>query len=60
MPEITFDLDLICNSCGNDLYVNLKKSFSGYLMIEPCEHCLEEAEENGYDRGNAENKEGGD
>ena len=45
------DLEIICEVCKNELS---SKQVANRLLIEPCEHCLMNEEEAGYERGKEE------
>ncbi len=49
MPTINVDFEVWC-SCGNGL-CNQTSNKKGGIKIEPCQECLDAAEEKGYDRG---------
>ena len=44
------DLEIICEVCKNELS---GKQVANRLLIEPCEHCLSNAEQEGDDAGYA-------
>jgi hypothetical protein len=50
VPTIEVDFECYCAACGtgicNDVSVRRRK-----LTITPCKHCLDAAEERGYDSG---------
>jgi len=50
MSDITFDIGVVCERCGNDLSA-LYDERKGNLIVEPCDKCLNEADDEGYDRG---------
>lgn len=57
---ITFEIEVECDQCGNDLDV----SFNGnVLSVDPCETCLNnersKGHDEGYDEGYDEGKEEG-
>lgn len=48
-----------CFNCGNELKIEEFKLDSGndlIIKVEPCEHCLEEAYDEGKSDGEAEDK----
>ena len=59
MPEITVNIALYCAKCGADLsadaVINLHRGWS-CVRMEPCEHCLLTADDEGYTRGYEEGK----
>jgi hypothetical protein len=62
MPIITTDVDFeVWCSCGkglcNQVTVTTKQGHTA-VIVEPCQHCLEAAYDEGYDQGKATTKEG--
>lgn len=49
MAELTVDLDVVCQDCGDDLDVVV--TFHNTIQVEPCSKCLAEARREGYDEG---------
>ena len=60
MPDITIDLSIFCERCGDVLQAETKDGYHGAKEIhaEPCEKCLDAAkdvgDDEGYERGQAE------
>lgn len=54
MPTLDIDFDVYC-SCGNGLcaQTDVKYGHRGAIsvIIEPCDKCLDKAQEAGYERG---------
>jgi len=42
-----------CSQCGNDLKckANTDRDYDLHIEVEPCETCMERADDEGYDRG---------
>lgn len=56
----TLDIDAECSECGDRLAISLKRvNLVGDLVfsVDPCEDCLNNAKEEGYDEGAAEGRE---
>ena len=49
MPTIDVDFEIWC-SCGEGL-CNQTSNKKGGIEVEPCQKCLDEAEEKGYKEG---------
>ena len=47
--DITCDLEFQCGRCGRDVVVS--QDSRGYVMIEPCDKCLEEEYNKGENKG---------
>ena len=45
MPSIQMDLDMVCSVCQSDLVV--RQGYLGTMEVEPCQSCLDDAEEEG-------------
>lgn len=55
MPEITVDVELECVICGRELSATVGRN--GAILrvsVDPCDWCLNEAEQEGYKRGRYE------
>ena len=50
--EIRVNIEFACSMCGNDLYGEQDRK--GTIKLEPCEKCLEEANEEGKREGRYE------
>lgn len=51
MPEVKVEIEVWC-SCGEGLCgQSTGRGRSGGITVEPCDKCLKEAEQEGYDRG---------
>ncbi len=55
MPDITIDVSVSCDRCGETLEVESKEGHYGAkeFHVEPCEKCLDVAKEEGDDEGHA-------
>lgn len=57
MPEITIEFDMYCAKCGKGLCNQTEvcppsHSKSGISVhVEPCERCIDEALDQGYEKG---------
>jgi hypothetical protein len=49
MAEVTIDIDVECQECGEGLDVLVP--YAGTFQIVPCTKCLAEARQVGYDEG---------
>jgi len=61
--EHAFTVELSCNKCGSPLDGDVTRDRYGYskIMPDPCETCLDAADEGGYARGHKDGEaEGGD
>ena len=55
MTEIKVDLEAWCQRCGAGLCSNITaRKQAGRISIEPCEKCLENARDEGFDAGKSE------
>lgn len=58
MPELEAKIEFTakCEVCGQELSCNASTDYRGKITIdvEPCEKCLEEAKDNGYEKGSAD------
>jgi len=46
---VELEIDLVCDTCGRDLYVN--QGSDRVLNVEPCQVCLADAKKEGYEEG---------
>ena len=51
------EIEVKCNECGEVLETNWQRSGYAILVVTPCNYCLKEAEEKGYERGVEETEE---
>ena len=54
MPDMTVSFSCYCSKCGAGMCGNVEVSESGRgirLDIEPCEKCIENANEEGFEGG---------
>ena len=56
MPEVSFNIEIYCDACGEGLcnqstFTNTRNRGEPSFRIEPCKHCLEQAKEEGRDDG---------
>lgn len=54
MPEIAVDIELYCAKCGAGICANgtaTTRRHQPCFQIEPCEKCLQNAEEHGREKG---------
>ena len=50
--DMSVDVDIACEICGNDLKVWIRDSKYGKgIIVEPCGKCVEEARDAGYNEG---------
>ena len=52
--DVEIEISVVCAECGNELYVSVAWSSDFDLRAEPCEACLDDADEVGYERGKEE------
>jgi hypothetical protein len=60
MPDIEVNIELYCAGCGAGLCANgtaTTRRHHPCFDIEPCQKCLEKADDSGYERGRNEDKE---
>jgi hypothetical protein len=50
MPQIKIDVDVYCGKCGNGI-CHLTSVSQNNFHVEPCDRCMEEAEEKGHSKG---------
>ena len=48
MVDLSFEIGVVCEKCGNKLSAEYE---NGLLSVEPCEKCLNDADNEGYTRG---------
>ncbi len=53
MPDITIDVSMFCERCGDVLQAESKEGYhdAKEIHVEPCEKCLDVAKDEGYARG---------
>ncbi len=53
MPDITIDVSVLCDRCGNVLQAESKEDYynAKEFYVEPCETCLDVAKDEGDDEG---------
>lgn len=58
MPDITVDVEVFCAKCGSGLCRDTSVEYSihniPYLRVAPCEACIEQSRQDGYDDGYTE------
>lgn len=52
----TDDFELFCDICGASLEVTKRKNQSVTFDVQPCQSCLEDAENRGYYKGQESNE----
>lgn len=59
MPDITIDVAVLCDRCGEVLQAESKDGYQGTkeFHVEPCEKCLDVAKDEGDDEGFARGSE---
>jgi len=50
MADLSFEIGVVCEKCGKDLSASFDER-KGALIVEPCEKCMSESDEEGYSRG---------
>lgn len=52
MPEVTVDVELYCGQCGAAIcHLGSGRRNSNIIDVDPCDNCLKDAEQQGYDQG---------
>lgn len=54
--ETKLEVTVICNDCGDELWINPKRTIGLDIYVEPCSRCTAEAEDKGYQKGREENE----
>jgi hypothetical protein len=56
MPELPFEFEVFCKTCGEGLCHNCTEGTTPrrgmpFIQVEPCETCIDNAKDEGHDRG---------
>jgi len=50
--EAEVEVEVICLRCGRDLQTTVEYRRGGpVILVEPCDNCIEDAKNEGYDKG---------
>jgi len=53
MPDVTVEVEVTCEACGNDLSCSASRA-NGRLRCDPCDVCLANEHKAGYEEGKSE------
>lgn len=56
MPEVAFNIEVYCGTCGEGLcnqteFVKTRTRYEPSLRVEACKRCLDQAKDEGYNDG---------